>query len=93
VEKYRLPAMNRDVERVIFIDETCTRTDMTPTRGRTFKGKGIVIHAPSDKWRTITFIAELRRNELTAPFCFEGQWMVQPLRPMLKHNWHQHSSR
>jgi len=28
-----LPAIIRDIERVIFIDETCVKTNMTPFRG------------------------------------------------------------
>jgi len=71
-KEHRLPSINRAIEKVIFIDETCTKTNMTPFRGRAIKGKRLIAHAPSGTWQIITFIAGLRHKELTAPFCLEG---------------------
>jgi len=67
-----LPAIIRDIERVIFIDETCVKTNMTPLRGRSPKGKRLKAHAPAGKWETSSFIAGLRCGELSAPFVIKG---------------------
>jgi len=57
---YILPAIIRDMKRVIFIDETCVKTNMTLLRGGYLKGKRLKTHAPAGKWETSSFIAELR---------------------------------
>jgi len=67
-----LPAITRDIERVIFIDETCIKTNMTPLRGRSLKGKRLKAHAPAGKWETSSFIAGLRCGELSAPYVVKG---------------------
>jgi len=67
-----LPAIIRDMERVIFIDQTCVKTNMTPLRGRCLKGKRLKAHAPAGKWETSSFIAGLRSSELSAPFIIKG---------------------
>jgi len=57
---------------VIFIDETCVKTNMTQLRGWSPKGKRFKAHAPAGKWETSSFIAGLRRGELSAPFVVKG---------------------
>ena len=52
----------------MFIDETSVKTNLTPTRGRSRKGKRLLADAPFGKWNTQTFIAGLRCNELVAPW-------------------------
>ncbi|GLU29350.1 hypothetical protein Brsp01_45830 [Brucella sp. NBRC 12950] len=66
--RYRLPAMQANPARLIFVDETSVKTNMTPIRERSPKGARLVADAPSGRWSTQTFIAGLRFHELVAPF-------------------------
>jgi transposase len=60
------------LRRLIFIDETSTKTNMVRLRGRSRRGKRLVDKAPHGHWKTSTFIAALRHNRLTAPFTIDG---------------------
>lgn len=68
----RLPAIAAQPARLVFIDETSVKTNMTPLRGRSARGKRLVADAPFGKWNTQTFIAGLRCDELVAPFVVDG---------------------
>lgn len=46
-----------DSRRLVFIDETWAKTNMTPIRGWSPRGNKLVAHAPFGKWRTLTFLA------------------------------------
>jgi len=59
-------------ERLVFIDETWTKTNMTRLRGRSLKGVRLVASAPHGHWRTSTFIAGLRHDRLVAPTVFDS---------------------
>jgi transposase len=45
---------------------------MTRTHGRCTKGQRLVAKAPFGKWRTLTFLAALRCDRLTAPCVIDG---------------------
>jgi transposase len=64
--------MRRQPGRLVFLDETSVKTNMTPLRGRSLKGERLIADAPFGKWRTQTFIAGLRCDELVAPWIIEG---------------------
>jgi transposase len=64
--------MRQKPGRLVFIDETSVKTNMTPLRGRSLKGKRLMADAPFGKWRTQTFVAGLRCHELVAPWIIEG---------------------
>jgi transposase len=68
----RQPFMRRQPGRLVFIDETSVKTNMTPVRGRSPKGERLIADAPFGKWQTQTFIAGLRCDELVAPWIVEG---------------------
>ena len=61
-----------DAKRLVFIDETWIKTNMAPLRGWGQKGKRLRGFAPYGHWNTMTFIAALRCDELTAPCVFDG---------------------
>jgi transposase len=61
-----------DVTKLVFLDETGASTHMTRTRGRAPVGERCVASAPHGHWKTTTFIAGLRVNELTAPMLLDG---------------------
>jgi transposase len=59
-------------KKLVFIDETFTKTNMTRLRGRSTRGTRLIDKAPHGHWKTSTFIAALRHNRLTAPFTIDG---------------------
>jgi len=60
-----------DPTKLVFIDETGTNTSMTRLRGRAPRGKRVVGQVPRGHWKTITFVAALRANAITAPFVID----------------------
>lgn len=70
--KHRQPAMRKNPSRLVFVDETSIKTNMTPLRGRSRRGKRLHAEAPFGKWNTQTFIAGLRCDAITAPFVVDG---------------------
>src|SRR3546814_10084647 len=64
--------MRRQPERLVFVDETSVKTNMTPLRGRSLRGARLLADAPFGKWRTQTFIAGLRQNGIVAAWTIEG---------------------
>ena len=70
--KRRQPIMQRMPERLVFIDETSVKTNMTRLRGRAPMGQRLVGAAPFGKWRTQTFIAGLAHEGMIAPWVIEG---------------------
>ena len=61
-----------DPRRLVFIDETWTRTNMAPLRGWGPCGERLRATAPFGRWRTMTFIAALRCDRIDAPCLFDG---------------------
>jgi len=61
-----------DPERLVFIDETWTKTNMAPLRGWCPRGHRLRDQVPHGRWQTLTFIAALRHDRLTAPCLFDG---------------------
>jgi transposase len=68
----RQPFMRHQPGRLVFVDETSVKTNMTPLRGRSLKGQRLMADAPFGKWQTQTFVAGLRCHELVAPWIIEG---------------------
>lgn len=56
----------------MFIDETWTKTNMTPLRGWAPRGVRLKAQAPFGHWKTLTFIAALRCDRIEAPLLFDG---------------------
>jgi transposase len=61
-----------DAGRLVFIDETWTRTDMAPLRGWAPRGSRLVAKVPHGRWKTMTFLAALRHDRIDAPWFIEG---------------------
>lgn len=59
-------------ERLVFIDETWTKTNMAPLRGWAPRGKRLVAKVPHRRWKTTTFVAALRLDRIEAPWLLEG---------------------
>ena len=83
-----------DPARLVFIDETEVSTNLARLRGRAPKGTRVVGTVPLGAWKTITFVAALRHNKMTAPMVVEGAmtgemflaYVEQCLIPTLRRN-------
>lgn len=61
-----------DTDQLVFIDETWATTNMTRRYGRCPKGQRLICPVPHGHWKTITFVAALRTDSLTAPMVLDG---------------------
>lgn len=83
-----------DPARLVFIDETAVSTNMARLRGRAPCGLRVIGTVPLGTWETITFVAALRHNKMTAPMVVEGAmngemflaYVEQCLIPTLRRN-------
>jgi putative transposase len=81
-----------DPGRLVFIDETWTKTNMAPLRGWAPCGQRLQGKAPYGHWKTMTFLAALRHDRVDAPWLIDGpidgqsflQYVEQVLVPTLK---------
>lgn len=81
-----------DIATLVFLDETGTSTNMTRARGRAPQGERCIAAIPHGHWKTTTFIAGLRYNDITAPMVLDGPmdgpaflaYVQQCLAPTLK---------
>jgi len=70
--KWRQPAIQKRPDRVVFIDETSVKTNLTRLRGRSLRGTRLEADAPFGSWGTQTFIAGLTHDALIAPWVIKG---------------------
>lgn len=61
-----------DPARLVFIDETWTKTNMAPLYGWAPVGERIKATVPHGHWKTMTFLAALRHDAVTAPWLIDG---------------------
>ena len=61
-----------DPSRLVFIDETWTKTNMAPLRGWAPRGERLKAAAPHGHWKTMTFLAALRHDGVEAPWLLDG---------------------
>lgn len=61
-----------DPARLVFIDETWAKTNMTPLRGWAPRGQKLLAKVPRARWRTLTFLAALRCDRIAAPCVIDG---------------------
>lgn len=59
-------------KRVVFLDETAVKTNLTRLRGWTPRGACLTMDAPFGSWGTQTLIAGLAHNALIAPWVIKG---------------------
>ena len=80
-----------DARRLVFIDETWVKTNMTRTRGWSPRGEELIAKVPHGHWKTLTFLAGLRHDGIVAPLVLDGPingevftaWVEQSLVPTL----------
>jgi hypothetical protein len=61
-----------DASRLVFIDETWTKTNMTRLYGWAPRGERLIDKVPQGKGKTATFLAALRNDRIEAPCLFDG---------------------
>lgn len=61
-----------DPSRLVFIDETWTKTNMAPLRGWAPRGQRLKAKVPQGRWKTMTFLAALRWDGVIAPWHLDG---------------------
>jgi putative transposase len=69
-------------ERLVFIDETWTKTNMAPLGGWAPRGARLVAKVPHGHWKTLTFVAALRHDRIEAPFGSTVRSMANASKPM-----------
>lgn len=70
--RWRRHQAKLDPTRLVFIDETWAKTNMTRTHGRAPRGARLLAKVPRGHWRTLTFLAALRADAITAPCVVDG---------------------
>jgi transposase len=91
-ERWRHHQKRIDPARLVFVDETWAKTNMTSTHGRAPRGQRLVARVPHGHWKTMTFLAALRSDRIEAPCVVDGPinatiflaWVQQFLVPTLK---------
>jgi transposase len=91
-ERWRRWQKRLDPARLVFVDETWAKTNMTRTHGRCARGQRLIAKVPHGHWTTLTFIAALRCGAITAPFVIDGPinsdwflaWTCEVLVPTLR---------
>jgi transposase len=71
-QRWRALQGTLDRSRLVFIDETWAKTNLTRTHGRCRRGLRLKAKVPYGRWRTSTFLAALRHDGIDAPFVIEG---------------------
>lgn len=61
-----------DPDRLVFIDESSAKTNLTRLRGRAPRGQRVKAHAPYGRWQTTTMLCGLRLSGATAPMLLPG---------------------
>lgn len=61
-----------DPARLVFLDESAAKTNLTRLRGRAPRGERLVCHAPHGHWRTTTMISSVRLDGTSACMTIEG---------------------
>jgi len=82
-----------DSSSLVFIDETWVNTTMARRYGRCPRGERLIGRVPLGTGKTLTFVAGLRCDEMTAPLVIEGamngeiflSYVEQCLAPALNH--------
>ena len=76
-----------DPSRLVFIDETSANTKMVRLNGRCRRGERLVGRVPQGHWKTITYVAALRRNGMTASRTVDGSMTGKKFWPMSNSVW------
>jgi transposase len=65
-----MPAL--DPRKLVFVDETWAKTNMTRTHGYAPRGQRLIDTAPHGHWHTTTFVGAIRADGFIAPLVLDG---------------------
>ncbi|MBE7506074.1 MAG: IS630 family transposase [Planctomycetia bacterium] len=71
-EHWRRQLGGLDPDRLVFIDESSAKTNLTRLRGRALRGQRVKAHAPYGRWQTTTMLCGLRLRGAIAPMILSG---------------------
>jgi transposase len=72
-ERWRREVMpGLDPRRLVFLDETAAKTNMTRTHGYAPRGERLYGEAPYRRWQTTTFLGAMRASGFIAPMVVDG---------------------
>jgi transposase len=74
-----------DIDKLIFIDESGAKTNMTRLYGRARKGQRVVDDVPSGHWSTTTMISSMRLDGSTACMVVDGATNKDIFRAYVEH--------
>lgn len=74
-----------DLERLVFLDESGAKTNMTRLRGRAPRGERVYDTAPHGHWYTTTMISSIRVDGSTACMTIEGSTTTEVFRAYVQH--------
>ncbi len=60
------------MQKLVFIDETWAKTNMTRTYGRGLRGNRVREKVPNAQWETTRFLGAMRSSGFIAPLCIDG---------------------
>jgi transposase len=76
--------MRWDARRLVFIDESGAKTNLTRVRGRARRGQRVREHAPHGRWQTTTMIGSLRVDGTTTCLAIEGATTQEVFREYIR---------
>src|SRR5512143_2413189 len=90
--RWRRSQRKLDPRRLVFSDETAISTSMTRRGGRSARGQRLVCKVPFASWQSVTMVAALRHDRMTAPMTLNGamtedsfrSYIAQVLGPTLR---------
>ena len=71
-QAWRAGQADLEPARLVFIDETWAKTNMTRAYGRAPRGRRLRMGQPHSHWKTTTFVAGLTLRGMIAPFVLDG---------------------
>lgn len=77
--------MRSDVQRLVFIDESAAKTNMTRLRGRARRGERVRDHAPYGHWNTTTMLGSIRLDGTISCMAVDGATTRDVFRAYVRH--------
>jgi transposase len=74
-----------DPKRLVFIDESGAKTNLTRTRGRAPRGQRVIERVPHGRWQTTTIISAVRTSGPCASFVVNGATDSDVFRCYVRH--------